>query len=119
MTRQRRWQIKMRAGGRCMICGKMADGTRGLCRPHADARQRRGAPKALAYKLTNPLNVRAHNALNNAITAGRVIRPTSCSRCGGSDTKINGHHHDYTQPFDVVWLCYSCHAKTHQEEATA
>lgn len=32
MTRQRRWQLKMNAQGRCAKCGKKADGK--LCNDH-------------------------------------------------------------------------------------
>jgi len=45
-----------------------------------------------------------------AIRTGRLHRPPTCSSCGISDPKINGHHRDYTKPLYVEWLCYRCHA---------
>ena len=36
MTRQQRWQIKMRAADRCIICGQPESPTRsGMCPTHA------------------------------------------------------------------------------------
>ncbi len=35
--------------------------------------------------------------------------------CHPKTEKLNGHHHDYAKPTDVVALCVSCHWKTHNE----
>ena len=115
MTRQRLWQIKMCAAGRCVICGKIrgTDGTRTHCRAHADAQSRWTAPRTRAIYRGDPSKKKANNALNFAIKKGTTSRPTACSQCGLNDTKINGHHHDYAQPLEVTWLCYVCHRKSH------
>ncbi len=52
--------------------------------------------------------------LNKAIKRGEVVRPSTCSGCGEAG-RIEGHHHDYSKPFDVVWLCSPCHARHHAE----
>lgn len=58
---------------------------------------------------------RAYSEYGRALKEGRLVRPDACSRCGGDgDGKaIEGHHHDYTKPLDVEWLCRSCHRLAH------
>lgn len=43
-----------------------------------------------------------------AILSGKLLKPTCCSKCG-AETKIEGHHEDYTKPLEVIWVCRSCH----------
>jgi len=62
------------------------------------------------WKRLNPKKCEAHWKLNDALEAGKVIKPLHCSKCG-SGRKILGHHEDYELPLEVEWLCYSCHKK--------
>jgi len=50
-----------------------------------------------------------------AIRGGRVVKPTSCQECGApvGKERLQGHHHDYSKPLDVEWLCIACHWKKH------
>ena len=48
--------------------------------------------------------------VNNAIKAGSVFKHP-CFVCGS--IKFHGHHPDYSQPLDVVWLCPKHHKETH------
>jgi hypothetical protein len=32
--------------------------------------------------------------------------------CGSPDTEM--HHHDYSKPLDVVWMCLPCHRAHHR-----
>jgi hypothetical protein len=59
---------------------------------------------------------RARLAVRLAIKRGDLIRPSSCSRCGVTPppaadgrSQIHGHHHDYSLPLDVEWICAKCH----------
>lgn len=59
---------------------------------------------------------RARNLVRNALKRGTLIRPDTCSKCGDTPTpakdgrsRIQGHHHDYSKPLDVEWLCAKCH----------
>jgi ribosomal protein S27AE len=36
----------------------------------------------------------------------------SCVRCG--DPRTQAHHKDYSNPFDVIWLCPFCHSREHR-----
>lgn len=35
-------------------------------------------------------------------------------RCG-TDKNVHGHHHDYSKPLDVEWLCSTCHGIEHRK----
>lgn len=52
----------------------------------------------------------AQNKLNKAVQRGEIVRPSTCSQCG-EQKRVDGHHPDYNKPYDVVWLCRSCHTK--------
>lgn len=51
----------------------------------------------------------AHRLLKEAVRCGDVVRPDSCQVCGRS-CKPEGHHADYRRPYDVVWVCRTCHS---------
>jgi len=53
----------------------------------------------------------ARALLHKAVVNGKVIKPSNCEQCGG--TNPQAHHHDYEKPLDVIWLCVSCHSKEH------
>jgi len=55
----------------------------------------------------------ARQLLNAAVRTGRISKPTECRRCGNV-SRLNGHHHDYSKPLDVEWLCNRCHGKEHR-----
>jgi len=52
----------------------------------------------------------AQSAIARAIKDGKIRRPDVCSECEKAG-RIEAAHHDYGAPFDVRWLCRSCHAK--------
>jgi len=73
--------------------------------------------------MRDPLKQRARSAVKRAITAGVLVRPDQCSRCKkpagtGSDGRslMHGHHHDYTKPLEVEWLCFHCHVEETNEQ---
>jgi hypothetical protein len=52
----------------------------------------------------------AYNRVARAIRRGELVRPETCSRCGGRGKgPIEAHHEDHQKPLDVEWLCSSCH----------
>lgn len=70
---------------------------------------------------SNPEKRAAHIILGNAVKNGKIEKPKCCSRCGTfyPSRKIHAHHHDYTKPIDVTWLCVYCHVDEHKEELDA
>ncbi len=58
----------------------------------------------------------ARKHLWNEIQAGRVTRG-DCRICGKLDAE--GHHEDYSKPFDVLWLCRTHHRRFHTGQSVA
>ena len=72
-----------------------------------------------ANKRSSPLQIKAHHMVENAVKAGRLVKPTACSACGQTQFSIQAHHADYGKPLDVVWVCAPCHAEIHINEGKA
>lgn len=70
------------------------------------------------YRSENPNKYKAHNALNNAVRDGIIIKPLNCECCNDSN-RLHGHHDDYSKPLEVRWLCAKCHKKWHIEHGEA
>lgn len=56
--------------------------------------------------------IRAHarNLLQSAVRWGKMKRQP-CIKCGKEEAQ--GHHEDYSKPYDVVWLCRTHHGEVH------
>ena len=65
---------------------------------------------ALEYQRTararHPEKERARRAVAYALRSGRLVRQP-CKECGA--VKVQAHHHDYSKPLDIEWLCFRCH----------
>lgn len=55
---------------------------------------------------------KAYKTIETAIRNGEFGRPDECEKCGKKG-KIHGHHHDYSKPLEVQWLCPKCHIHVH------
>jgi len=64
------------------------------------------------FRLKYPEKARAHLHLYRAVKSGKVIKKV-CEVCG--DPKSEGHHHDYSKPLDVSWLCRKHHILAYQK----
>jgi hypothetical protein len=75
--------------------------------------QKRGGPlpKYRSYRAEDQLKAWARSATLSAIERG-LLRPEACQMCG--EPKSEGHHPDYSEPLDVVWLCSKHHAAVHR-----
>lgn len=80
----------------------------------AAGREAAGRAKA-NWAQTNEIKKTASNRVNNAVRDGKIEKPSACSECGKSNTRIEGHHDDYAKPLDVRWLCSACHRAWHKE----
>jgi len=57
----------------------------------------------------------ARHKVANALAKGYLVKPDRCQRCNGVPARhrLHGHHHDYSYPLDVEWICGDCHAADH------
>jgi len=67
-----------------------------------------------AYRTRNPEKYAAHTIINNAIKTGNIKKPDCCSVCS-KETVVEGHHHDYSKPLEVIWVCSQCHKDIHKQ----
>lgn len=61
------------------------------------------------YKAEHPERVKAGEKLRRRLRHGLIVKPGACEECGRTDLAIHGHHDDYSKPYEVRWLCASCH----------
>ncbi len=71
--------------------------------------------KAKLYRENNPEKTECHRIMWRAIRAGELV-VGDCEGCPATpeDTKIQGHHNDYSKPLDVTWFCRPCHGRHHR-----
>ena len=71
--------------------------------------------RSKARRDEEPEKYRARYTLTNAVREGKIAKPSACEDCGKelSARLIHGHHHDYSKPLEVEWLCAPCHATRH------
>lgn len=62
-----------------------------------------------AWETRFPDRAKAHDAAGNALRDGKLTKPLLCEGCG-LPKRLEKHHHDYSKPLLVVWLCKPCHA---------
>ncbi len=56
----------------------------------------------------------AHITVAAAKRYGVLDPSKTCQRCK-RQTKIHGHHNDYSKPLEILWLCPKCHQAVHKE----
>lgn len=122
---------------RCFKCGQvkpisefyvhsqMADGHLNKCkectRRDVRMREEQNPEAVLQSRLKscekNPSHKNAYRAVDAALKCGVLVKPDVCSGCGcpSSEHRIEAHHHDYSKPLDVIWLCTPCHEKMDAE----
>lgn len=69
--------------------------------------------RSVTQRLRDKIKVNAAAKLSYHVRVGNVKRGP-CSKCGDQNTI--GHHHDYSKPLDVIWLCPRHHAEVHAND---
>jgi hypothetical protein len=75
------------------------------------------ADRTRQYRTMHPERYAAHSAVSYALRSGRLAK-TPCAFCGDNE-RLEAHHHDYSKPLDVTWLCSPCHRRFHALEQMA
>tara|TARA_Y100000310_G_scaffold293698_2_gene323487 strand:- start:365 stop:841 length:477 start_codon:yes stop_codon:yes gene_type:complete len=70
--------------------------------------QKRTAERA---QVVTPEKIFARGVLGVAIRVGYVV-PQPCEKCGAK--KVDGHHDNYLDPFNVRWFCRKHHMEAHK-----
>lgn len=65
-----------------------------------------------AYMKLNPDKLKATMALKSARRSGSIRPPDKCEKCS-RQTTLHGHHPDYSNPDEIIWLCPKCHRREH------
>lgn len=68
--------------------------------------------KCTEWRHKNPHQRKAHQHVMWAVKLGVLIKPDECQVCKIQD-KLHAHHHDYSKPLEVEFLCYTCHMHKH------
>ena len=71
------------------------------------------AEKQRLSLLKYPEKHQARSKLRYAIYTGKIKR-LPCEICGKTK-RIQAHHHDYSKPYDVKWLCSVHHGEAHRK----
>lgn len=93
---------------------KSWDGVQSCCKRCSSAYWKEYNPvhrEQISYRQSNPARYRAHNAVESALKTGR-LQSQNCELCSISISCA--HHHNYSKPLDVSWLCPSCHGFVHR-----
>lgn len=48
------------------------------------------------------------------IKKGFIEIATHCELCG-KEGKLQSHHYNYDNPFNLIWLCNDCHLAKHKD----
>ncbi len=92
-----------------------SDGLQQYCRICLNAYKRR-SEKSYPWSChaLNP-KYRARRKLRDAIRAGIIVRPSMCPACS-AEGMVEAHHENYDEPYNVTWLCKSCHVAHHRKQ---
>lgn len=92
---------------------KIREYTRASAQRHPETRRARQKRNYAAH----PERYRAMKAVYLAIKRGEIVRPSACQACGAEGGRIICHHHDYSRPLSVIFVCVPCHNRHHHAGA--
>lgn len=93
----------------CIDCRREL--TRKANRRHSSYEERKDRLKI--YRENNKEKLRARSKVYLAVKNGKLVKQV-CRDCGVKDA--HAHHHDYSKPLEVIWLCPICHFAEHKKQ---
>ena len=70
----------------------------------------------ILWQSTHQDSLKVKRLVLKSIKQGLLERPLECAMCGRERCRINAHHNDYDFPYDIIWLCSSCHRIIHLQK---
>lgn len=101
----------------CTRCGEQHRRRHAWCSDCAAAYMREWRSTRPAYPTEEArLRANARSYANVYLRRGLLTRGP-CEDCGvgHDDEPVQMHHHDYSKPLDVTWLCAPCHRARHDD----
>lgn len=83
-----------------------SDGYSSLCKTHLSRNQK---------CVFTVAKITCHSIVKMALNSGLIKRHVICQTCGAQDRELEAHHHDYSEPLNISWLCIKCHSKWHSD----
>lgn len=66
------------------------------------------------HRKKHPDKYKARQAVSYAVRTGKLVKQP----CACGETKVQAHHHDYSKPLDVKWVCFKCHREQEHGQRT-
>jgi len=82
------------------------------CRGCHAENNRKNRKQSCDYTPLERMKAHARSLANNARRDGKLI-PKPC-QCGSIYVEM--HHHDYSKPLEITWICQKCHLDLHENE---
>lgn len=89
---------------------------RACCRTYAKSERGRASNRAAVARYTDshPARAAARHLVKLALQRGDIARSDVCEARGCSrSSNLHAHHHDYSKPLAVTWLCRAHHEQVH------
>lgn len=68
------------------------------------------------FWINHPERFKLFNIYQNAKRTGKIKKSNQCQVCGTKESRIQGHHFDYSKPLEATWLCLECHKDIHRKK---
>ena len=106
----------MRKNTTCVKCNNPLEpqrvGKHSYCLSCHASNMRKVRPKHKDLKPLAEFKANARGYANAYLNKG-VFKKCECSKCG--NPKAEKHHHDYSKPLEITWLCRKCHLDHHKQ----